>query len=283
MRIFNYIIHEMDCQKGQLLEYRVLRKPLAGRTILVTRPEGLAGPLADGLRALGARAWSVPVIRFGPPASWKRLDAALRRFGIYDAAVFASARAVDSVFSRAATLRLRLTAPRRVLAVGPATARALRRRGWRARMPETHRAEHLAAVAGKVRGQRIFLPRAQAGREALPVLLRARGARVDAVTAYRTLAERRGAQRLRAAAAGGRVDAVVFTSGSAVEHLLGQLTAASRRRLFSRAAAASIGPVTSAALKRRGLAAAIEAPRATAASLCRAIARHFAPEARYAR
>jgi uroporphyrinogen-III synthase len=249
----------------------------------VTRPEGPASPLADGLRALGARVWSVPVIRFAPPASWGRLDAALRRFGLYDAAVFASARAVESVFSRASALGLRLNPPRRVFAVGPATARDLRRRGWRAAVPRQHRAEGLAVETGGLKDQRVFLPRAQAGREVLPALLRARGARVDAVTAYRTLADRRGALRLRAAAASGRVDAVVFASGSAVEHLLGQLPAASRRRLFSRAVAASIGPVTSDALKRRGLKADIEAPRATTASLCRAIAKHFAPEARHAR
>ncbi|MCX5794185.1 MAG: uroporphyrinogen-III synthase [Elusimicrobia bacterium] len=250
-------------------------KPLMGRTILVTRPEGPAGPLADGLRALGARVWSVPVIRFAPPASWTRLDAALRDLGRYDAAVFASARAVESTFARARALGLRLSPPPKVFAVGPATAGALRRRGWRAVAPRRHRAEDLAAVAGRVRGQRIFLPRAQAGREVLPRLLRAQGAKVDAVAAYRTLADRRGARRLRAAAASGGVDAVVFTSGSAVENLLRQLPAASRRRLFNRAVAASIGPVTSAALEQRGVSAAVEAPRATVASLCGALARHF--------
>ena len=260
---------------GHVLKYRVFRKPLIGRTILVIRPEGPINPLTTGLRALGARVWSVPVIRFAPPASWARLDAALRHLERYDAAVFASARAVESIFTRALALGLRLSPPRRVFAVGPATARALRRRGWRGKMPDTHRAEDLAAVAGQVRGKRIFLPRAQEGREILPALLRARGARVDAVTAYRTLADRRGSQRLRVVAASSRVDAVAFTSGSAVDHLWEQLAVASRRRLFSKAVAASIGPVTSAALKRRGLAAVIEAPRATTASLCGAIARHF--------
>ncbi|MBI5241282.1 MAG: uroporphyrinogen-III synthase, partial [Elusimicrobia bacterium] len=55
-----------------------MRKPLSGRTILVTRPEGPSGPLAAGLRALGARVLRAPVIRFAPPASWARLDRCLR-------------------------------------------------------------------------------------------------------------------------------------------------------------------------------------------------------------
>ena len=265
----------MDCQNRELVKYRVFRKPLTGRTILLTRPEGPAGPLADGLRALGARVWIVPVIRFAPPASWARLDAALRRMRLYDAAVFASARAVESVLSRAVVLGLILSPPRRVFAVGPATARALRRRGWRAAMPGTHRAEDLATITGQVRGKRIFLPRAKEGRDILPRLLRAQEARVDVVTSYRTLADHHGARRLRRIADSGRVHAVAFTSGSTVDCLLEQLPAAYRRRLFNKAVAASIGPATSAALERRGVKTVIEAPRATMLSLCGAIARHF--------
>lgn len=251
-------------------------KPLAGKTILVTRPEGPADALTAGLQALGARVLRAAVIRTAPPAAYARLDAALRRLGSYDAAVFASARAVNSVFSRAGALGLRLGPPPKVFAVGPATALALRRRGWRASVPKKHRAEELAAALGRrIRGRKIFLPRAQEGRAALPQALRRQGARVDAVTAYRTLRDTRCAKLLRKAAASGRIDAVAFTSGSTVRHLLEQLPAVLRRRLFQRAAAASIGPVTTAALRRRGLNASIEARQATAYSLCRAIARHF--------
>jgi uroporphyrinogen-III synthase len=248
------------------------RKPLAGRTVLVTRPEGPSGPLAAGLRALGARVLRAPVIRFAAPRSFARLDAALRRMAEYDAAVFASPRAVESVFARARALGLKPAAPPRVFAVGPATARALRRRGWRAVTARRRSAEGLAAAAGRVRG-RILLPRAEQGRAVLPRLLRARGARVDAVTAYRTVPDRRGARRLRRAAA--RADAVVFASGSAVESFLDGLGAAAGRRLFARAAAASIGPVTGAALARRGIKAAVQARRAGTAGLCAALARHF--------
>jgi uroporphyrinogen III methyltransferase/synthase len=249
------------------------RKPLAGRTVLVTRPERPSGALSAGLRALGARVLRAPVIRFAAPRSFTRLDSALRRMAEYDIAVFASPRAVESVFARARALGLKPAAPPRVLAVGPATARALRRRGWPALTARRHRAEGLAAAAGRVRGRRVFLPRAEQGRADLPRLLRARGARVDAVTAYRTLADRRAARRLRAAA--GRVDAVLFASGSAVESLLDQLSADSRRRLFARAAAAAIGPVTGAALARRGIKAAVTARRATPSALCAAVSRHF--------
>ena len=253
-------------------------QPLAGRTILVTSPKGGSRRLESGLRALGARVLRAPVMRVAPPASYAALDAALRDLGRYDAAVFASANAVASFFSRArASGARRLAPPPKVYAVGPRTAESLRRRGWRAAVPKTHRAEALARAMGRVRGWRILLPRAEKGAEILPRMLRRKGARVDAITAYRIVPNKRVAPRSLAAAG---CDVVTFTSGSTVEHLLAQLPAALRRKLLRNSAAASIGPATTAALRRRGVEPAIEAPRATAAALCRAIARHFAGASR---
>ena len=225
-------ILRMDCQTGKVLEWGVPSQPLSGRTILLTRAEGARGPLSAGLRALGAKVLRAPVIRAAPPASWRRLDSALRR------------------------------------------------RGWRARAPKAHHARALADLMGEVRGWNILLPRAAAGRELLPRLLRARGARVHAAAAYRTLPDAACAQRVRRLARSGGLSAVTFTSGSTVENFLELLPADLRRRLFRRAIAASIGPVTSAALRRRGLRPAVEASRATMPCLCRALARHFSPGGR---
>ena len=274
-------ILRMDCQTGKVLEWGVPSQPLSGRTILLTRAEGARGPLSAGLRALGAKVLRAPVIRAAPPASWRRLDSALRRLEGFDAAVFASPLAVAGLFSRARALGLaKPRPPRRVFAVGPRTAQALRRRGWRARAPKAHHARALADLMGEVRGWNILLPRAAAGRELLPRLLRARGARVHAAAAYRTLPDAACAQRVRRLARSGGLSAVTFTSGSTVENFLELLPADLRRRLFRRAIAASIGPVTSAALRRRGLRPAVEASRATMPCLCRALARHFSPGGR---
>ncbi len=251
-------------------------KPLIGRTILVTRPESPDGALEKRLRALGARVVCAPVIRIAPPSSYAGLDAALRGLGRYDAAAFASARAVESVFARARALGLgRLKAPPKVFAVGPQTALALRRRGWPATAPKDYRAQALATIMRGVKGRRIFLPRAQEGGKLLARELRGRGAAVDAVAAYRTLPDRGGLPVIRRLARAGRIDAVAFTSGSAVEQLMSLLPAALRHGLFRKAMAASIGPVTSAALRRWRPDTVVEARRATAASLSLAIARHF--------
>ena len=243
------------------------KKALAGRVILLTTLAESRGSLESHLKTLGARVIRAPVACVAAPASTASLDRALKRLQDYDAVVFASQNAVKSFFSRARTLGLRLKAPPRVFAIGPETGLALRLKGWRARIPQSFHAEALADFMGDVRGWRILLPRAEKGREILPLTLLQKGARVDAVTAYKIVPQR------FSLALKTPCDLVVFTFGSAVGNFLSLLDAPARRRLFSRAAIASLGPTTTAALRRRGLRPAIEAPQATTTALARAIAR----------
>src|SRR6185369_9521402 len=100
--------------------------------IVVTRPKTQAAPLTSRLRELGAKVRAAPAIRIVDPHSWSGLDAALKRLDRYDAVIFTSANAVDRFFRRARhVLKTRLRPPRRLFAIGPATARALRTCGWR--------------------------------------------------------------------------------------------------------------------------------------------------------
>lgn len=241
---------------------RPMRRPLSGRTVIVTRPRASSQALAAALRRRGARVVFAPLIRTAPPRSWRALDAALMRLDSFDAVVFASANAVAAFFDRASRrLKAPPRAPRTIAAVGPATARALAARGWRASViPEERRAEGLARALRLPRRARVLIPRAERGREALPRLLRAGGARVTAATAYRTLADEGGRRALRRALAEG-ADAVCFASGSAVASAADALGAARARRAFRSCAAVAIGPTTAAALRARGL-----TPAATAAS-----------------
>lgn len=253
-----------------------MSRPLAGKTVLVTRPRAQAQGLYAALRRQGALVLPAPLIRICGLSSYARLDAALRRLGSYDAAVFASRNAVDAFFRRLKRLGLEGCAPpRRLYAVGPGTAEALAQAGWTtALIPDKHDGKSLARRMGKVRGLRVLLPRAERANEDLPRLLRAKGARVDAVTAYRTAPDEAGGRILRQAVREG-LDAVAFTSGSTVKHFVGRLSLPACRRLFGRAAAVSIGPVTSAALRSYGLRPAAQARRATDAELCRALAQYF--------
>jgi uroporphyrinogen-III synthase len=83
----------------------------------------------------------------------------------------------------------------------------------------------------------------------LPRALASRGARVDAVHAYRNRAPVDAGERLAAELALG-IDAVLLTSPSTVERLFALLAPAERARLLARVAFACIGPTTADALAR---------------------------------
>jgi uroporphyrinogen III methyltransferase/synthase len=122
----------------------------------------------------------------------------------------------------------------------------------------------------------VLLPRAARAREALPEALRAAGCTVDVVAAYETHAATGPAvEGLAAELDAGRLDAVLFTSGSTVDHLcdaLGPRAAA----LLAGVRVASIGPVTSEAARARGLRVDVEARETTVAGLIRALADSYA-------
>lgn len=249
------------------------RRGLSEKLIVVTRPRAQAAALLRGLRRAGARVRLLPTIRIAQPRSSKALDRALHGLSGYDAAFFTSVNAVESFFARARKLKVAARRPARIGAVGPATAEALRRRGWHAAViPETFNGAALARAFKGARGLRVLLPRAAKGRDGLAKGLSQAGALVEQAEAYRTMPDNRSGAALRRLADKGGCDAVAFASPSAVDSFFKQLGAARARRLFARARAAAIGPVTAKALRARGLRP-IVAPRATSESLVAALAR----------
>lgn len=243
-------------------------------TAVITRPRSQAKPLVTALERAGARVIAAPLIKIVPPLSFARLDRALRRLESFDAVVFSSANAADCFFARAKKLRLKLRRPRIIFAIGPATAKALRRRRWPSRQPKIHQGEGLALAMGRVRGLKILIPRAEIAREILPRMLRRKGARVSVVETYRTVPDREGIERLKKAVRSGKIDLVTFTSPSTVHQFTTHLKGAAHR-LFQRAAAAAIGPVTGAALKKRGIHPSIIPRSADGKALARAVREYF--------
>ncbi|MFH1060593.1 MAG: uroporphyrinogen-III synthase, partial [Pseudomonadota bacterium] len=113
-------------------------------------------------------------------------------------------------------------------------------------------------------------------RAVLPETLRAWGARVDVVAAYRTTAPADTAALLTDALAEG-LDAVTFTASSTVTNLMALLSPAQRDQLCAVSAAgrltvASIGPVTSATARDLGLTVHVEPAAYTIPDLVAALA-----------
>jgi len=223
------------------------RRPLHGRTIAVTRARPQASALAARLRELGAAVVEAPAITIRPIAA-QLPD--LRR---YDLICVTSPNGAHELFRQlaAAALDARALAGRTVAAIGPGTARALGEHGVRADLvPERAVAEGLVDALAAVDVRRALVVRASEGRETLPEALRARGAEVDVLALYETVAEQLDAETARAAA---HADYVTFTSASTVRFFLAATDALDGPRI------ASIGPATSAALREAGLEPDVEA------------------------
>jgi uroporphyrinogen III methyltransferase/synthase len=253
--------------------------PLAGRTVAVTRAREQSDALTAALAALGADVVVAPAIELTDPPSWQPLDEALRRLATFDWILWTSANAVERLRARLELLGLspqvlpRL--PARSLALGPATARALADAGLTAEtVALDYRAEGvLAALADEpLEGRAIWLPRALEARDVVPETLRARGAEVVVTPVYAARPSPEGVAPARDALAAGRLDAVTFTSGAIARAFVAALDGASLENVVR----ASIGPVTSDALRALGLAPQVEAREATVPALVAALVEHYA-------
>jgi uroporphyrinogen III methyltransferase / synthase len=234
------------------------RRPLHGEVVAVTRARAQASGLAARLRELGAEVVQTPAIRIEPRPLDGELLAAVERIGDYTLVCLTSPNGVRLLFdSLAETGRdARALAGATLAAIGPGTAAELERRGVRAEVvPERFVAEALveALESVEVEGRRVLVARAAEARSVLPDALRGRGAEVDDVALYETVAEPLGdAER----AALERATYVTFTSSSTVRFLL-----ESGARPPERARVVSIGPVTSATAQEHGLTVHVEAER----------------------
>jgi uroporphyrinogen-III synthase/uroporphyrinogen III methyltransferase/synthase len=249
---------------------------LAGRRILVTRAAHQAGKLSEGLRALGAEPVEVPVLEIRPPADLAPLDKALGALASYDWLILTSANTVRALAERAIALSRpldRIAGPN-VAAIGEATAEAARKAGLDVDLvPKNYVAESLVeCLAGQVAGQRMLLARAEVARDVIPDALRAAGATVDVVDAYRNVLPEASPMMLRQALAAG-IDAATFTSSSAVTHLAEAARQAGIAFPLPGVAAVSIGPVTSQTLREHGWEPAAEASLSEIQSLIAAVER----------
>jgi uroporphyrinogen-III synthase/uroporphyrinogen III methyltransferase/synthase len=253
---------------------------LAGRRVLVTRAAHQAGKLSEGLRALGAEPVEVAVLEIRPPESLAALDAALRQLDSYDWLILTSANAVRALAERAAALEIALTQPVRlkVAAIGEATAAAARLIGLQVDfVPEAYVAESLVeGLLERAAGQRILLARAAVARDVIPDALRAAGADVDVVEAYRNVLPDAAPEQLRQALGKG-IDAATFTSSSSATHLAEAARVAGVAWPLAGVPAISIGPITSQTLRELGWPPAAEASPSDIPGLIAAAVRVLAP------
>ena len=210
--------------------------PLAGRTVVVTRPLAQAAPLAEAIKAAGGEPLVFPLLEIGPADDPQPLAEAVAQLAQYTWAVFISPNAVDYAVP---TLLAQAPWPvtLRPAAVGQGTVRALAAHGIGACVAPRERfdSEALLALpelaAEHVAGQRVAIFRGDGGRELLADTLRERGAMVDCITCYRRSPPSASSQALLAAWHAGKLDALAVSSSEGLRYLLALLDEEGRNYL----------------------------------------------------
>ena len=200
--------------------------PLAGKTIVVTRPRAQAAPLADAITVAGGRPLIFPLLEISPALDSQPLADIAKRLAEYRLAVFVSPNAVDYALPS-------LLAPGAwpegltPAAVGPGTVSALAAHGITGCIAPTERFDSEALLAlpelVTVNGQKVAIFRGDGGRELLADTLRQRGAEVDCITCYRRSGPADGALPLLAAWRASQLDALTISSSEGLRYLIDML------------------------------------------------------------
>ncbi len=239
--------------------------PLSGLRVVLTRPRHQAAALVEALEAAGAAAVSIPVIDIADPTDGgEALQAALRSLGSGDWLVFTSPNGASRVDPTDVPGGVR------VACIGPGTRVRAESLGFAVDLvPDRSIAEGLLEVfpAPSSSGGRVVLARAESARPVLPDELSTAGWLVDDVPVYRTIpVELDDVDREVCRNA----DAVAFTSGSTVTHLVDQVGADGLPPVV-----AAIGPATAEVAADRGIEVTIEAAVHTIPGLVEALIDYF--------
>jgi hydroxymethylbilane synthase len=258
---------------AQLRPMRGTDGPGAARRpcVLVTRARSQAAPLVAALDARGIDAVAVPTIDLAD-ADPGPLDAAARDLQRFAWVVVTSASGVAALVEACARVGMD-PATARWAAVGQATAAELRRRGVTPSFIPTRASGDGIGEELPLRvGDRVLLARADIADDRLPDALRAAGANVGSVVAYRTMeAPEASRAPLADVLRSGAIDALVFSSGSTVRGLLA-LAPADVRAAVLATPACCIGGSTADAARAAGFAYVVAAGTQTADGLADAVA-----------
>jgi len=240
--------------------------PLAGRRVVVTRTREQASVLAARLGALGAEVLELPVLRITKEISKEALADTMLELARYDWIVFTSANGVRYFFEEFLRLfeDIRSLGFTRIAAVGDGTGRRIAELHLKVEcQPEVATADALAdalIATGSLDSAQVLVITGNLNKDSLVAKLEGEGrAIVDRLQVYKTeatdLSDHPAASNFRARGA----DAVLFASGSSAQSFTDQakalrLGAGAKRPLFG-----SIGPQTSATMKKCGLAVDFEA------------------------
>ncbi|MFZ5806584.1 MAG: uroporphyrinogen-III C-methyltransferase [Verrucomicrobiota bacterium] len=234
------------------------KKSLFGKKIVITRPRAQASRLRELLEEKGADVWELPTIKILPYTPRQKID-----FGKYDWLIFASPNGVEHFFQWFLKKNdVRSLGKIKIAALGPATASAVEKFGLKiSLLPKTFTSAGLVQTWKKSSSsQRALYPCSNCARDEIKNGLRLKNVSVDHFLIYKTIPEKEDLCGIKEKILREGADWIIFTSSSAVENFhkgswLHAHSFCERENLTPLRRTphyASLGPVTSATLRRLG-------------------------------
>ena len=231
-------------------------QPLSGKRVVVTRTREQASELTARLHALGAEVLELPVLRISTEISKEALADVMLEFGTYDWLVFTSGNGAHFFFEEFFRIfdDIRSLGGIRIACVGEGTAKLVADLHLKVEcQPATATADALASeliATGSLDHAKVLVITGNLNRDALVKKLEGARAIVDCLQVYKTektdLSGSAAAADFRARGA----DAVLFASSSSAQSFRDQGAALEPDPGARKPLAGSIGPQTSATLKK---------------------------------
>lgn len=229
---------------------------------------------------LGGEALVCPMVEVSPLSSADQHREVLGKLNRFDWLIFTSASAVEAFQfwlekSGANALPFSL----RIITVGEKTAAAVQKLGWRVEaMAEHASAEGVVTKLiehGVGLETAILFPRALEGRETIPQKLQKIGAKIVVLPVYQTAPViPNNLEDLRTRLRNGKIDAITFTSPSAVNQCF-RLLHIEEWPILRETCLAAIGHTTAAAIREQNLQVQVIPETTSSVALIKAIAAYF--------
>lgn len=267
------------------------KKPLFGKTILVTRSRTQASEFAHQLEGYGANVIQFPTIEIVPLEDYSELDTEIENIANnvanYDWIIFTSLNAIEHFKSRLNKLGkdFRALHKCKICAIGPRTAETLEAVGIIPDCaPEAGTEDPFSVIianVGEVNGKKILIPRAKVAREALAEQLTQKGAIVKVIPAYQTVKASSKLDEIEKLLANGSINMITFTSSSTVTNFLEIFEGKDASKLLKllklleSTDVAAIGPITAQTARQNRIKVNIVASKYTIPDLVKAIAEFY--------
>lgn len=258
------------------------RLPLFGQKIVVTRAAKRNQAFQEKLEQLGAEVIEFPTVTTSFLSNYKTVDAVLKNIKIYDWLIFTSACGIEAFMNRVFAIKkdARFLAHLKIAVVGTETLGMLKKFGLNADLVPTRFealaiAEEMKKRFGALNGKKILLARTSIATDDLPNALKKLGAKITKLAVYKTTAPKKISKEIRKRILGLPRGMVTFTSSSTVDQFVKIMGRSNINTMIKKTAFASIGPVTSATLRKERLPVSCEAKNSTLDGLLEAVLKFY--------